>query len=359
MTTSDYSPSGVRVSLHNADLWNKFYPMNEMVVSKPGRKLFPDLNVNIEGLIPNALYTVFLFLERIDDYKYKFSKATGQWEETGKSDRILTVDKKQHKDGGMVGAHWMKSPVSFSNFRITHDSDDMKKSHSDNLILVSSMHKYQPVITVRRLIDGMEEEFRLTMTEFIVVTSYQDRKIVELKKASNKYSSRFIDVPSRGKKRAITSDPSPTVPPTGPASLSINTVTWPVGSPISSLAKKTAPPNPVPLHHQNQMKTSPATSSSPVVPTPITSPTPPAMVPPYMGLNNFQNPIIMTPIFIVASPGQNFALNQNWNPYGMWNTHQIGGGAPVPQPTQWNMIQGAAQLGQPDFPQFNGAGPSS
>ncbi|CAL2034485.1 unnamed protein product [Caenorhabditis brenneri] len=329
-----------------------------MVVSKPGRKLFPDLDVNIEGLIPNALYTVFLFLERIDDYKYYFFKATGQWKETGKGDKVLPVDKKQHKDGGMVGAHWMKHPVSFTDFFITNDSDYKKKSRSDVLILVSSMHKYQPVITVRRLSDGMEEEFRLTMTEFMVVTSYQDRKIVELKKASNKYAYRSIDVPPRGKKRAITSESSPTAQPMGPATLSINTVTWPVGSPISSPAKKTAPPNPMPIHHQNQMKTSPATSSSPVVPTPITPPTPPVMVPPYMGLDNFQNPIIMAPIFIVAPPGHNFAMNQHWTPYGMFNMPQ-NPMVLMPQPTQWNMIQGAAPFGQPGFPQFNGAGPSS
>ncbi|EGT58301.1 hypothetical protein CAEBREN_24161 [Caenorhabditis brenneri] len=177
------------------------------------------------------------------------------------------------------------------------------------------------------------------------------------------------------------------------------------------------PPTPAPIHHHNQMRVSPATFPSPAEPNsskkqikaepaspPSTpppamvtsstvqaghqsllktssapSPTPPAvvqsygapnhsqnqtmplptMVPPCMGLSNFQYPIIMAPLFIVAHPGQNFAMNQHWNPYGMWNTHQIGGGAPVPQPPQWNMIQGAAPFGQPGSPLFNGAGPSS
>ncbi|CAL2034478.1 unnamed protein product [Caenorhabditis brenneri] len=484
MTSSDNSPSGIRVSLHNADLWNKFYPKNEMVVTKGHkRKLFPDLNVNIEGLIPDALYTVSFYLERIGDFMYYFSTRTGQWEEAGESKEDLPVDKKQHKYGSMAGEHWMKYPVSFSDFRITHDSDDMKKLHSDNLILVSSMHKYQPVITVKKLSDGKEEEFRLTMTEFMVVTSFRNREIAELKKVSNKYPSGK----SRGRKRAIPSDPSPAAPPTGPA---------PVGSPVSSPAKKTT----APVHHQGQIKTSsasspskippamapssvtssnlpvqtktpPASSPSPVPPnnsqkqikvepalsptmtppvmvapsaapiqqqiqmktspvssplpaapnsskkqikaepasptatpppamvapspapvghqnllknSPAASPSPPAMVPPYvapnhfqnqimpppttvppyMGLDNLQNPMVnptvmtMPPPYmappIMATPP---AMNPYWNQYGMWNMPQ-NPMAPMPQPPQWNMIQGAAQFGHPGIPQFNGAGPS-
>ncbi|CAL2034483.1 unnamed protein product [Caenorhabditis brenneri] len=373
MTTSDNSPSGIRVSLHNADLWNKFYPMNEMVVTKKGRKTFPDLDVNIEGLVPDALYTISLYLERIGDYRYKFSTLTGQWEKIGKGDKDLPVDKKQHKDGGMAGEHWMKRPVSFSYIHMTNDQDYEKKSVIDDMILVSSMHKYQPVITVKRLSDGKEEEFRLTMTEFMVVTTYQNRKLVELKKTLNKHSARFTDRAPGGKKGASTSNiPAPvkkisTGPMTPPAitktSSTMTTVTpglnhfqnhmmtppAMVKTPSTMITPPSMAPTPVTTglnNFQNQMMTPPARTpysmQTPpsMFPTPIT---PSTMTPPSMGFRNFQNPQNM------VAPSNDYT-NPYWTPYGTWNMPQMTGGAPA-QP-QWNMMN--AQFGHPgSMPQNN------
>ncbi|CAL2034479.1 unnamed protein product [Caenorhabditis brenneri] len=343
MTTSDYSPSGVRVSLSNADLWQKFHPKNEMVATKSRSKLSPELEVKIEGLIPDALYTVSLYLKRVNNIKYTFSTRTGQWKVAGYGNEILPIDKKQHRHGVREGEDWMRTLVSFSGIWITSDPE---RKHCDDLILVSTMHKYQPVITVRRLSDGIEEEFRLTMTEFMVVTRYVNREIAELKKALNKNTFRIIPESlrddARGKKRAITSNQTSTVSSFS-ASSSINTV----GSPASSPAKKTSAPIPIlssvaANNSQVQMKISPAPTAIPsyVAPTNfqnqlVASPT---MAPILMGLNNLQIPMINLPVMtstvIAAFAGHNFA---------MWNMLQ-NRMTPTPPQQQWNLMPGAAQL---------------
>ncbi|CAL2034476.1 unnamed protein product [Caenorhabditis brenneri] len=249
MTTSDSSPNGVRVSLNNVDLWQKFYPINEMRVVKAGRKLFPDLDVSIDGLVPDVLYTVSLYLERVDNYKYKFIKdnksGIGQWEVMGHVlKNNIPIDKKPHKDGVRSGSHWMCHPISFSSIYITHDPEFNEIQTNKMAILVSTMHKYQPVITVKRLSDGKEEEFRLTMTEFMVVTTYQNPKIIELKTENNKHAKKSLGV-----KRSATVTP-PVGFPASPAVKKIGSVSQ--GHQNRKNFATTGPNN-----FQNQMTTSP------------------------------------------------------------------------------------------------------
>ncbi|EGT49780.1 hypothetical protein CAEBREN_07621 [Caenorhabditis brenneri] len=165
----------------------------------------------------------------------------------------------------------------------------------------------------------------------------------------------MIDLSPLGKKRAITSDQT--------APSSINTVTPPVGSQVSSPTKKTC----APIHHQSQikipadvilssvtanntqvqMKTLLATSPTPLpVVLPYVAPTnfqnqlvaSPTMAPVLMGLNNFQIPMInlpvMTPTVIAAFAGHNFAI---WN---MLRNRM----ASMPLLPQLNMMHGGAQL---------------
>ncbi|CAL2034477.1 unnamed protein product [Caenorhabditis brenneri] len=292
MTTSDSSPNGVRVSLHNADLWQKFYPVNEMVASKPGRKLFPELEVNIEGLDPYALYEVFLYLERVDDYKYKFIKdkesGISKWEVIGHVlKNNIPIDKRPHKNGARSGFDWMDHPVSFSSICITNDPNFDEQKHNKKAILVSPMHKYQPVISVKRLSDGKEEEFRLTMTEFMVMTMYQNPKIIELKIENNKFASKF-----RGEKRSATMTP-------------------PVGSPASPVTKKTAPVK----ISQNQMATPPKMPVTPSVAiTFVPSPVMPMTTPLFQGTMSHQNKVATPTVMTPPHTGPSYIQNQMMAP---------------------------------------------
>ncbi|CAL2048494.1 unnamed protein product [Caenorhabditis brenneri] len=363
MTTSDSSSSGVQVALSNVELWQKFYPVNEMVVSKSGRKLFPELEVKIEGLVPDALYTVLLYLDRVNNIKYRFTKdklsGTSVWEEDLPVKQTFPIEKKQHIDGGMVGAHWMKSPVSFSHTHITNNSN-FESTLKIDPIFVQSMHKYQPVVILKRMDNGFEEEFRLTMTEFMAVTSYQNPQILELKKKNNKYCSGFLpdgkhykraqENTPRGRKRAFAFKDSNSTPP--------STVVSSNGTPATVTA---ASPHTNPMNSQNQSMTPTAIAMTPstmLTPPSLTSTptgssfgghnnfqnqmmTPPSlassyMTPPFGGSTGFQNQMTRPPY-----PAHQFSVNQHYDAYGMSSMSQMGG-APMPQPTHWGMLPGAS-----------------
>ncbi|EGT49456.1 hypothetical protein CAEBREN_09874 [Caenorhabditis brenneri] len=209
------------------------------------------------------------------------------------------------------------------------------------------MHKYQPVITVRRLSDGMEEEFRLTMTEFVVVTTYQNRKLVELKKTLNKYSARFTG----GKKGTSTSN---TTAPVKKISAGPMTPPFMAMTPSTMITPPSMAPTPVTLglnHFQNSMMTTPARTQysmqtpPSMFPTPMT---PSTMTPPSMGSSNFQNPQNM-----VAPTMATDYTNPYWTSYGTWNMPQMTRGAAMaPAQLQWNMMN--AQFGHPgSIPQNN------
>ncbi|CAL2051982.1 unnamed protein product [Caenorhabditis brenneri] len=400
MSTSVLSPSGIRVSLKNVDMWEKFYPDNEMVVTRAGRKLFPDLRVKVEGLVPDVLYNVSFHLERVGNYKYTYRKdlesGIFSWEEVSPVNEPFPIQKRNHIYGATLGAHWANFSVSFTSIYITNNSNFDQNSKM-NPIILESMHKYQPVVTVQRLDNGWEEEFRLTMTEFMAVTAFQNLRISDLKKQNNP-RARYQDSSSQNRKRAITSENSPP-----------STVATSVGIPATSTSftKTVAPPFKKPMHSQNQMMTPPAISiasstmvtpssftSAPTDPsfrghnnfqnqmmTPSTMAAPPSMAPTSMnqlhwGSADFHNPMMaqqtMTPHHMVTSPAHDIAMNQNYDPYGTWNVSQMGG-VPMPPQAQWNMMpddnhpQDFAQFGSTsgmqqmnyDFQQFtdfNGVG---
>ncbi|EGT58266.1 hypothetical protein CAEBREN_03924 [Caenorhabditis brenneri] len=100
-----------------------------------------------------------------------------------------------------------------------------------------------------------------------------------------------------------------------------------------------APPTPAPIHHQNQMriqmKTSPATFPSPVEPNSSKKQikaepaSPPSTPPPAMVTSSTVQAGLQSLLKTSSAPSPTPPV-------------VIGGGAPVPQPPQWNMIQGAS-----------------
>ncbi|PIC42842.1 hypothetical protein B9Z55_009786 [Caenorhabditis nigoni] len=216
------SASGINLSLADSKTWKKFYPNTEMIVTKrKGRVIFPHLNYNLTGLEPNAHYEVFIHLERADEKKYKFDH--GKWQDFGKGDKMLPIDYKQHPDGARPGSHWMKETLSFQHLKITNNPENTDKK----LIVVQSMHKFRPVITIKKTNEQMGEQFRLNITEFYVVTAYQSVQIIELKVSHNKFASGFRnngkkrnsfdsdDKSPEAKRRSTSSSSSSCSPPTG------------------------------------------------------------------------------------------------------------------------------------------------
>ena len=72
----------VEIHLEDVPLWEEFCgATNEMIVSRPGRMMFPAIRARIGGLDPNALYTVLLAFRQLGDTRWKY--VDGEWK-TGK-----------------------------------------------------------------------------------------------------------------------------------------------------------------------------------------------------------------------------------------------------------------------------------
>ncbi|CAL2048493.1 unnamed protein product [Caenorhabditis brenneri] len=329
MTTSDSTILGTRVSLCNVDMWEKFYPVNEMVVIGAGQKLFPGLRVKIEGLDPKVLYTVSLYLERVNDFTYKFkrdelSATGGNWEADKPVNQPFPMVEREHIDGKKDGAHWMKFPVSFFHIHITNSSN-FENNSKINQIFVQSMQKYQPVVVVKRIDTGFQEEFRLTMTEFIAVARYHNSKIKELKTKNNTFCKVKNHKKSQGRtpsgrKRAITTDDCNSTS-SSTVSSSSNTAarsykklgssrsSWipPIASPMTPFTM-VAPPsfpstfNEPPFGNPNNFQHLMMTDSAVLT------------HPPSSGPNGYQDQTFLPP-----TPTDNVAMNQSYNPTGHLN----------------------------------------
>ncbi|CAI2349117.1 unnamed protein product [Caenorhabditis sp. 36 PRJEB53466] len=147
-----------------------------------GRVMFPHLKYVVSGLDPDEYYVMHLGLERVDNIKYTFT--SGKWTEGSAGEPIHPFTWHEHKDGARLGSHWMGQTVSFATHKITNDPS----SRDASLIRVHSLHKYQPVLRIARVHDPIGEEFRLKITEFMVVTQYNSSKVADLKKEYNKYA---------------------------------------------------------------------------------------------------------------------------------------------------------------------------
>ncbi|PIC17209.1 hypothetical protein B9Z55_023532 [Caenorhabditis nigoni] len=185
------SSSGIQVTLNNADLWNKFNgPMEMLVTRKTGRKMFPILEYSVHGLNPTAMYEIYLHMERMDDHKYRYRN--NEWDDNAKGHPITPIQKIKHNSGPQTGMLWMNGPISFEQIRLTTDP---KAEDKDN-IFIQSLHKWRPVVTIRKLENEVKnlnfgEEFRIDTVWFIAVTKYQNPSIKGLKVENNKMASGF------------------------------------------------------------------------------------------------------------------------------------------------------------------------
>ena len=72
-TSESVARNGVKVILHNRDLWAKFHKSTtEMVITKPGRKMFPVIKICVANLEPETKYIIALDIVPVADNRYRF-----------------------------------------------------------------------------------------------------------------------------------------------------------------------------------------------------------------------------------------------------------------------------------------------
>ncbi|PIC37479.1 hypothetical protein B9Z55_016097 [Caenorhabditis nigoni] len=195
--------SKIKLKLANQELWQKFpQPMEMLILMKTGRKLFPTLEYSVDGLEKDALYEVELHMERANNNRYNYRK--NQWLESESDLPNTPTEKVKHSNGILTGEQWMADSICFESVRLTNDPNLKSPNH----ICVQSMHKWRPVVTIRKISsenpeEGFEKEFRLEETCFIAVTTYHNRDLVYLKLTNNLTTAANREQYRRKKNRVI------------------------------------------------------------------------------------------------------------------------------------------------------------
>ncbi|XP_077571449.1 T-box transcription factor 16 [Stigmatopora nigra] len=203
MPSSDaYLQGSIRMTLEDPELWRTFHGIGtEMIITKPGRRMFPHCKVNLSGLIPCAKYILLVDMVPEDGFRYKWNKE--KWEVAGKAEPQPPCRTYLHPDSPAPGSHWMKQSISFLKLKLTNNTLD-QHGH----IILHSMHRYHPRFHIVQADDlfsvrwSVFQTFTFPETSFTAVTAYQNTKITKLKIDHNPFAKGFRDEGTTKKRRA-------------------------------------------------------------------------------------------------------------------------------------------------------------
>ncbi|XP_051771649.1 T-box transcription factor TBX6 [Ctenopharyngodon idella] len=180
----------VKMELENASLWKQFSTVGtEMIVTKKGRRMFPQLRVKLSGLNPTLRYILLLDIVPVDSSRYRFQD--NSWQVVGGAEARLPDRVFIHPDSPATGEHWQNRSISFHRAKLTNNTLD-----AQGYIILHSLHRYQPRVHVIEARDVLmwgraQHSFTFPETQFITVTAYQNSKITELKINSNPFAKGF------------------------------------------------------------------------------------------------------------------------------------------------------------------------
>uniref|UniRef100_A0A671N4K0 T-box brain protein 1-like n=1 Tax=Sinocyclocheilus anshuiensis TaxID=1608454 RepID=A0A671N4K0_9TELE len=185
-------PGKAQVYLCNLALWFKFHRhQTEMIVTKQGRRMFPFLSVSVAGLDPTCHYNIVVDVILTHPHWVVFNPAFF---------RVQVYKLYMHPDSPNTGAHWMRQEISFGKLKLTNNKG--ASSNSTQMIVLQSLHKYQPRVHVIEINKSGDEEtsdpdrvqtFTFPETQFIAVTAYQNTDITQLKIDHNPFAKGFRD----------------------------------------------------------------------------------------------------------------------------------------------------------------------
>ncbi|ORX82062.1 hypothetical protein BCR32DRAFT_279223 [Anaeromyces robustus] len=235
------------IVLEDADLWKKFNSViNEMIITKSGRCLFPILRFQPINLEPKCQYSFAIDIIQASPYKYKYRDK--KWISGDVKFFAPPTQKKEyyHPDSPQTGHFWMTHGISFSKIKLTnhiknisegistkksdmleeynddiitdkkHDSHSKRNSTKFNIInsiaklpenhfYLSSFFMYEPCLYLIRHENNKKYISTITFqeTKFLAVTHYQNEKVNQLKKNYNPHAKGFKDDIYKTKKRNI------------------------------------------------------------------------------------------------------------------------------------------------------------
>ncbi|XP_061585811.1 T-box transcription factor 16 [Cololabis saira] len=203
-----YLQGNIRMTLDDNELWRSFHGIGtEMIITKPGRRMFPHCKISLSGLIPCAKYILLVDMVPEDGFRYKWNKE--KWEVAGKAEPQPPCRTYLHPDSPAPGSHWMKQSISFLKLKLTNNTLD-QHGH----IILHSMHRYHPRFHVVQADDlfsvrwSVFQTFTFPETSFTAVTAYQNTKITKLKIDHNPFAKGFRDEGTSKKSRRASKNPA-------------------------------------------------------------------------------------------------------------------------------------------------------
>ena len=105
--------------------------------------MFPGITVSVTGLDTDAMYTVTLQVQPLDDNRYKFE--SGKWKVVGKGGTHEGMRMKYvHPDSPAAGERWMATDIMFKKTKFTNT----KKPKANNFVSSVCILMYFDVFSI-------------------------------------------------------------------------------------------------------------------------------------------------------------------------------------------------------------------
>ncbi|KAK0401614.1 hypothetical protein QR680_015877 [Steinernema hermaphroditum] len=189
-----------KLQVKNMELWRSFHELeNEMILTKKGRKMFPNMAFKISGFDPKHKYNIAISFKRVDEHRYKWSDQ--RWTSVGKGELIEQNPMLYQREGMQLGEFWAKQDwIKFDKVKLTNTAHNIR----DWIVCLRSMHKYIPYVYILRgegdclpntpphsIKQYVVQEFEIKCMEFVAVTAYNNDALKNLKVDNNKYAKGF------------------------------------------------------------------------------------------------------------------------------------------------------------------------
>ena len=171
--------------------------------------MFPSLRVSFlnaetasNSLVGPAKFEVLVDVIPVDRRRYRYAYHKSSWLVAGKADPPSKPCLYRHPDGPFTVDQLAKAPVSFEKLKLTNNEMDTTSS----VIILNSMHKYQPRIHLLRWTSPAAFDLKRTNletaelktyvfkeTQFMAVTAYQNQLVTKKKIDNNPFAKGFRD----------------------------------------------------------------------------------------------------------------------------------------------------------------------
>lgn len=177
------------MSVDHIHLWKTLDSnVNEMILIRKGRKMFPLLKVKVSGLENGALYAMCLEFVQLSDTKLRYTSNGWAAMPNSRLERrapaiFLPASPVQ------FGGHWSEEGVNFSDLKITNTSNI-----THPLVSLMSMCFYMPRLHIAemRVADWSPraniQSIDLKDCQFVAVTAYQNETVTKLKVENNPFA---------------------------------------------------------------------------------------------------------------------------------------------------------------------------